>query len=107
MVWWEKTIIKDRRIGATLTGPFPVTESSMALHYKGDGYYFGGCLPSRCTYDNLAVTADRLYVVPIPTLPGIADRIAIIVLTLDAGNTLKRFFNKSESPEPADNPTVA
>lgn len=95
-------LLEDYHIGTTLTSPFPEAPSSMSLRHKGNEYYLGGCQATRPIFSTLAVTADRLYALPfyIPSAPNIADRIAIRVTTLSAGNARLGIYDNGNNLSP-------
>lgn len=58
-------LLRDRRVGATLTGPFPVTESFMGYRRITGRYYCPGTVAAiQDATRDMAVVANRLYALP-------------------------------------------
>ncbi len=80
-------LLQDYRIGQTLTGPFPVSESHMGLRRaNGVNYYVAGVVTPPTTSSTSAFGANFLHTVPFYVAsPVFADRLAFYVAGAVAG----------------------
>ncbi len=96
-------LIGDYSIGATFFGPLPGAPSAVSLRRTG-AYYPSNALGMALTASTPGVTtANRLYAAPFytPSVPNIADRIALIVTNAGGANARLGIYDSDRTLYPS------
>ena len=98
-------LTQDRRIGASLTGPFPVSESFMGLRrVDGTQCYMPGTLSiPTANWQTVSPSANYLYAFPFyAAAPVSVDRLTFHVNSTAAGNLRMGIFNSDKNLYPTN-----